>query len=161
MLEQLVLSSLGPSILSDSTVPCEWRGDSSVLSKSRGSKGGQGPSLQLHKGIATDGNGLQETGQNISEETEATRFFRMSGVEVAVDRSESRGWSMHGVQNPRESGSFISFSRDPGSFTNEMIPCRQSGQGMDPGGPTISEEMLHVEQRYSAHLTQSWCPQPA
>lgn len=91
MLEQLVLSSLGPSILSDSTVPCEWRGDSSSLSKSRGSKDGHGPSLQLHKGIATEGNGLQETEQNISDEIEATRFLRMSGVEVAVDRSVSRG----------------------------------------------------------------------
>lgn len=54
---------------------------------------------------------------------------------------------MHGVQKPREGGSFISFSREPGSLTKVMIPCLQSGQGMDPGGTTISEEMLHVEQR--------------
>lgn len=147
ILEQLVLSILGPSILSESTVPCECRGDSSSLSISRGSKDGHGPSLQLHNGIATEGKGLQETGQNISEDTEATRFFRMSGVDVAVDRSDSRGWSIHGVQKPRERGSFISFSREPGSLENETIPCRQSGQGMDPGGPTTSEEMLHVEQR--------------
>ena len=73
MLEQVVLSSLGPSILSWSIdVACERLGDSPRVSVSRDSKGGQGPSLQVHKGIATEGNGLQVTGQKISEETDAT-----------------------------------------------------------------------------------------
>ncbi|CAO2838883.1 unnamed protein product [Amaranthus hypochondriacus] len=73
----LVLSSLGHPILSDSTVPCDSRGDLSVLSISRSLKDGQRPSLQFHKGIAIEGKGLQETGQSISEEAEATLFFRM------------------------------------------------------------------------------------
>lgn len=79
MLEQLVLPSLGPSILSCSIdVPWGRWGDSSCASTSLDSKDGHGPSLQVHKGMATEGNGLQVTGQSISEETEATRFFRIS-----------------------------------------------------------------------------------
>jgi hypothetical protein len=92
MLEQLVLSSLGPSILSCSiVVACERCGDSSCVSTSRGSNDGHGPSLQVHKGMATDGNGLQVTGQNRSEETDATRFFRISGVRAGDGWSGSRG----------------------------------------------------------------------
>jgi hypothetical protein len=93
MLEQLVLSSLGPPILSLSVdvAACERRGDSSCVSTSRGSNDGHGPSLQVHKGMATDGNGLQVTGQNRSEETEATRFFRISGVRAGDGWLGSRG----------------------------------------------------------------------
>lgn len=126
---------------------CERRGDSSCVSTSRGSKDGQGPSSQVHKGMVTEGNGLQETGQRISEETEATRFFRISGVQAGDGRSDSRGCSMHGVQRPRDRCSLISFAGEPGNLTKEVIPCRHRGHGMDPGGPTISDGMLLVEQR--------------
>ncbi|KAL8160208.1 hypothetical protein V2J09_001745 [Rumex salicifolius] len=90
MPEQLVLSSLGPSVLYRSS-KVDW--DPSSLSGSRGSKGGHGPSLQLHRGIiVTEGNGLHETGQNRSGETEATRFFPISAGEVVVAGVlESRG----------------------------------------------------------------------
>lgn len=35
----------------------------------------------------------------------------------------------------------------PGSRMNETMPYRQSGQGMDPGGPDEMADMLLVEQR--------------
>lgn len=90
MFEQVVLSSLGPSILSCSIdVDCERLGDSSCISVSPLSNEGQGPSLQVHKGMATEGNGLQVTEQKISEETDATRFFRIS--EAGDGLSPSQG----------------------------------------------------------------------
>lgn len=86
MLEQLVFSSLGPSILFWSVdVACEPR-NSSRVSASCDSNGGHGPSLQVHNGMATEGNGLQVTGQSSSEETEATRFFRISGAQAGDSR---------------------------------------------------------------------------
>lgn len=92
MLEQVVLSNLGPSILSwSANVACERLGESSPVSTSRGSNDGHGPSLHVHKGMVTEGNGLQVTGQSISEETEATRFLRISGVRAGDWRSGSRG----------------------------------------------------------------------
>lgn len=90
MFEQLVFSNLIPDILSWSTdAGCE-RGDSSCASPSSCSNEGHVPSLQVHKGRATEGNGLQVTGQKISEETEATRFLRISRVHASVDWSNSR-----------------------------------------------------------------------
>lgn len=82
MPEHVVLSSLGPSILSRSIVKdaCERRTGSSGVAASRDSNVGQGPSLQVQRGIATEGNGVQVTGQSISDGTEATRFLRISGV---------------------------------------------------------------------------------
>lgn len=80
-LEQVVLSGLGSSILLWSTeASCDRLEDESRVSASWGSKGGHGPSLQVHNGIATEGNGLQVTGQRSSEEIEPTRFLRISGV---------------------------------------------------------------------------------
>jgi hypothetical protein len=110
--------------------------------------------------MATEGNGLQVTGQRKSEETEATRFFRTSGKHASDFPSMSRGWSMHGAQRPRDRGSFISFAEEPGSPSKETMPCLQRGHGMEPVGPTISDEILHVEHRQSAHLTQSSCLHP-
>lgn len=101
----------------------------------------------MHKGIATEGNGLQVTGQNNSGETEATRFLLISGVLVGVVSVGSRGCSMHGVQNPRERCNLISFAGEPGNLVNEMMPCRHKGHGMDPGGPNNSDELLLVEHR--------------
>ena len=67
---------------------------------------------------------------------------------------------MQGLQNPRERCSFISFAGDPGNLVNEMMPWRQRGHGMDPGGPNDSEGLLVVEHKYRAHLTHSSCLQP-
>lgn len=148
MLEQLVFSSLIPSILSWSVDADRERwGDSSRVSMSRGSQG-HGSSLHVHNGTATEGNGLHVTGQKRSEETEATRFFRISVVEVGgVERSASRGWSMHGVQRLRDRWNLISFAGNPGSLAKEVMPWRHRGHGMDPGGVSNSEEILLAEQR--------------
>lgn len=54
---------------------------------------------------------------------------------------------MHGVQRPRDICSLFSFAGEPGILTKDIIPYLHRGQGMDPGGPTNSEGMLHVEQR--------------
>lgn len=149
MPEQVVLSSVGPSVLSCSTdVTCEGLGNSSSGSPSLlGSNDGHGPSLHVHKGMATEGNGLHVTRHNRSEETETTRLFRISGVRVGDLQNELRGCNMHGVHRPRDTCSLLSFTVEPGSFMKEIIGCLQSGHGMDPGGPTISEGMLLVEQR--------------
>lgn len=150
MLEQLVFSSLGPSILSWS-IEFAWvpLGDSSRVcaSPTRDSNVGHGPSLQVHKGMVTEGKGLQVTGQNSSEDTDATRFFRTSAVLIGEWRSASRGWSMHGVQRPSDKCSLTSFTGEPGNLLKETMPCLQRGHGMDPGGPTNSEGRLLVEQR--------------
>jgi len=146
MFEQVVLSSLGPSILSWSVVDvCEWRGDSSLVSTSRGSNDGHEPSLQVHKGIAIDGNGLHVTGQSNSEGTESTQFLWISGVWERDGWSLSRGCNI--VQRPRDMCNLFSFAWEPGNLTKETIPCLQRGQGIEPGGPSISEETLLVEQR--------------
>lgn len=162
MLEQVVLPTLGLSSLSCSVdTICERRGEvSCVSSSSPVSKDRQGPSLQVQRGIVTEGNGLQVTGHKRSEDTETTRFFLKSGVQVGDWVSGSHWWSMHGVQRPRDIWSLISLAEDPGNLANDVIPCLQRGQGIDPGGPTVSEEMLLVEQRYKAHLTHSPWPHP-
>lgn len=148
MLEQLVLSGLGPPNLSWSIgVVCDWRGDSSSVPTSRDSNVGHGPSLHVHKGIAAEGNGLQVTGQNTSEETEATRFLRISGVQVEAWSSASRVWRMHGLHMLRDRWSCFSFAVTPDNFTKDIIPCLQSGHGIEPNEPIISDWILLVEQR--------------
>jgi hypothetical protein len=67
---------------------------------------------------------------------------------------------MQGVQRPRDICSLFSFAWEPGNLTKEIIPYLHRGHGMDPGGPTNSEGMLLVEQRYRAHFAQSSCPHP-
>lgn len=67
---------------------------------------------------------------------------------------------MHGVHKLSDKGGLISFVEVPGNLLNDIIPCRQKGQGTEPGGTEESEEMLLVEQRYRAHLTQSSWVQP-
>lgn len=54
---------------------------------------------------------------------------------------------MHGVHKLSDNGNLISFDEEPGSLTKEMMPCRQRGQGMEPGGTDDSDGMLLVEQR--------------
>lgn len=46
------------------------------------------------------------------------------------------------------------------SFLNATIPLRQSGQGIEPGGPLCELEVLVVEHRYKAHRVHSSCKQP-
>lgn len=161
MLEHVVFSNRIPSIFPcSSEVGCARLGDCSCGLLSPGSKSGQGPSLHVHRGRATEGNGLQVTGQKISEESESERLFLKSGDPIVSDSSCSRWWRMHGVQKLRDRGSLNSFVEEPGSLRKETMACRQSGQGMEPGGIDDSEGMLLVEQRYRPHLTQSSCPQP-
>lgn len=80
MLEQVVVfPSLCPSsIFSCSLVVREGEDSSSssllCLSVPCVSKFGHVPSLQVHIGMLTEGNGLHVTGQNISDETEAARW---------------------------------------------------------------------------------------
>lgn len=68
---------------------------------------------------------------------------------------------MHGLQKLMAGFGFSSFSGVLGNLINATIPVRQKGHGIDPGGPTISDVMLLVEQRYNAHFTQSWCAHPS
>lgn len=149
MLEHVVLSSLTPSILSSSAadVDCERWGDSSSVWSSLDSKFGQGPSLHVHRGIATEGNGLHVTGQKISDDTAATRFFLISCEQEGVDLSCSRGWSMQGVHKLRDRCNLLSLAAEPGNLVKETIPVLQRGHGMEPGGPNSSEGILLVEHR--------------
>lgn len=113
--------------------------------------------MHVHKGRLTDGNGLQETVQNDSEDTgETLGFLRNSDLHAELHgESGSQVSDAHGVHNPSVIFNFNSFDRDPGNFTKDTMPWRQRGQDMDPGGPTVVEVTLFVEQRYKAHLVQS------
>ena len=149
ILEQVVFSILGPSIVScSSETLCECLGECwSWVSASGVSRDGHGSSLHVQEGIATEGNGLQETGHKRSEETEGIRVLRKSDREDAVCGLGSHVWSMHGVHRPRARFSLSSLAGDPGNLTKEIMPCRQRGHGIEPGGPIISDVMLLVEQR--------------
>lgn len=93
MLEQVVFSNLIPSIFSCSfEVDCGRSGDCSWGLLSPESKLGQGPSLHVHKGRATEGKGLQVTGQKISDETESVRLFLISGEPTVSHSSCSLWW---------------------------------------------------------------------
>ena len=59
-------------------------------------------------------------------------------VRRMVSWFDSRGCNMHGVQRPRNRCSVISFAREPSNLTEEVIPCRHKGHGIDPGGPTMA-----------------------
>lgn len=50
-----------------------------------------------------------------------------------------------------------------GSISNDTIPCRQRGQGIDPMGPLVRVAGLLVElrQKYRAHCVQNSWSQPA
>lgn len=43
----------------------------------------------------------------------------------------------------------------PGSLTNETMPCRQRGHGIEPGGPLVTDEEQFMVHRYNAHLAQN------
>lgn len=95
-----------------------------------------------------DGNGVQERGQTTSEETAATRFFRNSDPQAIVaGGARPRGCRIHGLQKLRARFGLSSLAGVVGSLMKETIPVRQRGQGIEPGGPTISDVMLLVEQR--------------
>ena len=174
MLEQVVafpsvaFPSLCPSpIFSCSLVPRGGEEDSSssslCLSVPCVSKFGHVPSLHVHIGILTEGNGLHVTGQNISDETEDVRvlLLRCCCSVVGEDWSvASLVWSIHGAHNPSDIGNFVSLVRELGRRLKDTIPCLQRGQGIEPGGSTVTEGTLLDEQRYNAHLTHSWWSQP-
>lgn len=54
---------------------------------------------------------------------------------------------MHELQKPSARFALSSFAGEAGSLAKETIPFLQRGHGIDPGGPTISDVMLLVEQR--------------
>lgn len=150
ILEHVVFPSRMPSTFScslgvDSGDVC-W-GPLSLESKLR-----KGPSVHVHNGRATEGNGPQVMGQKISDEIESTRFF-LSVVPTASDASSSSSsssslwWSMHGVHRVSDRCSLISFGEEPGSLRKERMGHRQRGQGTEPEGIEDSEGMLVVEQR--------------
>ena len=80
ILEQVVVfPSLCPSSIFSCSVVVREGEDSTCsslcLSVPCVSKFGHVPSLQVHIGMFTEGNGLHVTGQNISDETEAARVL--------------------------------------------------------------------------------------
>lgn len=171
MLEQVVVF---PSLCPSSTFSCSvaTRGggeDSSCSSPSLSapcvSKFGHVPSLHVHNGMLTEGNGLHVTGQNISDETEAARVLLLRCCCCSVVGEDwslaSPVWSIHGAQKPSDIGNLSSLVRELGSRLKDTIPCLQRGHGIEPGGSTVTEGTLLDEQRYNAHLTHSWCSQPS
>lgn len=162
MPEQLMLSSSCSSILLSISNPlCEGLDDWTSLSISAASPHVHGLSPQLHIGRDAEGNGLHVSGHTISDETAATRFLRISDLEMIAGSSSAIGFWMQGLQRLRTWFDLISvLAGEARSLTKETMPVRQSGQGIDPDGPVISWWMVLVEQRYSAHLTHSWWPQP-
>jgi len=98
--------------------------------------------------MAADGNGVQEKGQTTSEETTATRSLQNSDLQdTDAGGPNARGCRMHGLQKLSARFGLSSFAGVVGSLIKETIPFRQRGHGIDPGGPTISDVMLLVEQR--------------
>lgn len=73
-------------------------------------------------------------------------------------------WSTEQVQNVRDKLLVLVISLIglvPGSLSNETMPWRQSGQGIEPIGPLATTQELFVEQRYKAHCVQNSWSQPA
>jgi hypothetical protein len=86
-------------------------------------------------------------GQTSSEETAATRLRLISALETLAGESIDRVFSMHGLQNVRAELDLRPSIGVLGNLLNDVIPFRQSGHGIDPGGPVNSTRMLLVEQR--------------
>lgn len=98
--------------------------------------------------MAADGNGVQDRGQTTSEETNTTRFLRNSDLQAVTSGcARAQGGRMHELQKPSARFALSSFAGEAGSLAKETIPFLQRGHGIDPGGPTISDVMLLVEQR--------------
>jgi hypothetical protein len=146
--EQLVRSRspsppLSSSILALHEGPGDWTSELSCPSAaSHGSS-----SLHLQVGKADDGNGLQVSGQTISEETAATRLRLISDLLIVAGESTDRVFRMHGLQNVSDELDFSPSVGVLGNLVNDIIPLRQRGHGIDPGGPVNSTRTLLVEQR--------------
>jgi hypothetical protein len=148
MPEQLARSRSPSPLLSSSMLAlCEGRGDwNSGPSCTSVSPHGSS-SLHLQVGRADDGNGLQVIGQTSSEETAATRFRLISALEKVAGESMDRVFSMHGLQNVSAEPDLSPSVGVLGNLVKDIMPFRQRGHGMDPGGPVNSTRMLLVEQR--------------
>jgi hypothetical protein len=86
-------------------------------------------------------------GQTSSEETAATRLRLISALETVAGESIDLVFSMHGLQNVRAELDLSPSVGVLGNLLNDIIPFRQRGHGIDPGGPVNSTRMLLVEQR--------------
>lgn len=148
MPEQVVRSRSCSLLLSISVLAlCEGRGDctsepSCVSVEPHGSS-----SLHLQVGRADEGNGLQVSGQTNSEETAATRLRLISALQTVAGESTDRVFRMHGLQNVSAELDLSPSVGVPGNLVNDIIPLRQRGHGIDPGGPVNSTQTWLVEQR--------------
>jgi len=148
MPEQLVRSRSSSPLLSSSILTqCEGRGDWTSEPSCASVAPHGSSSLHLQVGRADDGNGLQVIGQTSSEETAATRLRLISALETVAGESIDRVFSMHGLQNVSAELDLSPSVGVLGSLTNNIMPFRQRGHGMDPGGPVNSTRMLLIEQR--------------
>jgi len=145
MPEQLVRSRSSP--LLSSSILALWEGRGDWSSESCASVAHGSSSLHLQVGRADDGKGLQVIGQTSSEETAATRLRLISALKTVAGESIDRVFSMHGLQNVRAELDLSPSVGVLGNLLNDIIPFRQRGHGIDPGGPVNSTRMLLVEQR--------------
>lgn len=92
--------------------------------------------------------------------TTSNGFIHNSDPQAVANEFWQRPWMRpwHLLQRPMSWPASISFV---GKLTKDTIPALQRGHGTEPGGADISELMLLVEQRHSAHFVQSSWPQPA
>lgn len=88
-------------------------------------------------------------------------FLQNSGLEAIAGGLRSWGSKLHLMQRLSSWFSLSSFGGNLGNFTKDMIPFRQRGHGIEPGRASVSGVVLLVEQRQSAHVMQSSCPQPS
>lgn len=95
--------------------------------------------------MTPEGNGEQTSGQTSSEEA-ATRFLRDS-ILLVMGISTARLFRIHGLQSVSARFGLSPCTGVVGNLTKEIMPFRQRGHGIDPGGPTISDGVLLVEQR--------------
>lgn len=109
--------------------------------------------------MAEDENGVQGSASIASEGSASTRFLHNSDLQVVTDEARSEGFRQHLL--PSLTGRFdsCSFGERVGNFLKDSIPLRHRGHGIEPAASDISFALI-VEQRFSAHLTQSSCPQP-
>lgn len=90
----------------------------------------------------------------------ANLFLQSSDPQAVENGFWPWRWLLHLLHRIVSWLGLITFFGIVGNLMNDMIPFRQRGQGIEPGGAEISELMLLVEQRLSAHLVQSSWPQP-
>lgn len=87
-----------------------------------------------------------------------------SGLHNGVVNVGGSGASPEQVQNDRDKlvlAISLAIGFVPGSLTKETMPCRQSGHAIEPAWAWETDDVLFVEQRYSAQLVQNSWSQPA